>query len=468
MLNFKPITPSDANKLRRYYETCNYGLCEYAVGTKMMWRTVLHPEWTEANGCLVVRNHLDDGRYLFDYPVAGPEGDEEAALETIENDCIQKGIRLIISIVPDSEAPVLLSRYPYVKVHNIRTWRDYIYRTEDLQEFAGKKYAGQRNHVRRFRSQHPDAFFRPLTPEDLPAVETFWGEFEKEFPKMNNKKAVNELSYSKRVFRMIKKPYLHAGGIFEGDRLCALALGERCGETLIIHIEKALYSYEGIYPTLVQEFALAFAGTAKYINREDDASNRGLRTSKLQYNPIKLAPKYYFEPQNELLCNVKEVPTLKTQRLTLSAITCADKKAYNELILDADRNRFWGYDDVGGVDGNIDENTFVSIAHRDFDNCTAVNFAIRLDDIFIGEAVLYNFNYRGDAELGCRIAKDYGGNGYGTEAFAAVADWALYQVDLNRVVAKCYKENAASFKMLSAVMKKTGEDETFFYFEKLV
>ena len=67
-----------------------------------------------------------------------------AALETIENDCIQKGIPLIISIVPDSEAPVLLSRYPYVKVHNFRTWRDYIYRAEDLRDFAGRKYAGQR------------------------------------------------------------------------------------------------------------------------------------------------------------------------------------------------------------------------------------------------------------------------------------------------------------------------------------
>ena len=38
----------------------------------------------------------------------------------------------------------------------------------------------------------------------------------------------------------------------------------------------------------------------KYINREDDAADRGLRTSKLQYGPAKLAGKFCFEPMNEL------------------------------------------------------------------------------------------------------------------------------------------------------------------------
>ena len=54
------------------------------------------------------------------------------------------------------------------------------------------------------------------------------------------------------------------------------------------------------------------------------------------------------------------------------------------------------------------------------------------------------------------------------EAFAAVAEWGLYKIHLSRVVAKCYKENQASYKMLSACMRKKGEDDTFFYFEKLV
>ena len=79
MYQFKPVTIQDGGKLRKYYANCKYGLCEYSVGTKLMWRPVLHPAWTEIAGCLVVRNE-HDGRWVFDYPVPGPEGDEDAAL----------------------------------------------------------------------------------------------------------------------------------------------------------------------------------------------------------------------------------------------------------------------------------------------------------------------------------------------------------------------------------------------------
>ena len=49
-----------------------------------------------------------------------------------------------------------------------------------------------------------------------------------------------------------------------------------------------------------------------------------------------------------------------------------------------------------------------------------------------------------------------------------MADWALYHLGLTRVVAKCYRENAASERMLSSCMWHTTDDETFRYFEKLV
>ena len=466
MLNFKPVTQSDGGRLRRYYKDCGYGLCEYSVGTKLMWRSVLHPAWTEACGCLLVRNYID-GRYVFDYPVPGPDGDEEAALVAIENHCVETGIPLVLSVVPDTEAPVLLSRYPYVKVKNIRTWRDYIYRAEDLQSFSGGKYSGQRNHIKKFRAANPNAEFRPLSEEDRPAIEAFWGNFGQEFTK-NDVKAARELALAKKMLRLVNKPWFLAGGIFDGERLIALSLAEKCGQTLIIHVEKALYSYEGIYPTLVQSFAQYYKDGVSFINREDDSADRGLRISKLQYGPVKLAPKYFFEPHNELLCHVETIPELHTGRLTLSAITEEDIPAYNELILDTERNRYWGYDDVSGLGGKVEPDSFYKVAKHDFDHCMAVNFAVRKDGSFIGEAVLYNFNYRGEAELGCRIAKGYAGTGYGAEAFAAVANWALYGVHLTRLVAKCYRENTPSFKMLSSCMKKCGEDEKFFYFEKLV
>ena len=172
--------------------------------------------------------------------------------------------------------------------------------------------------------------------------------------------------------------------------------------------------------------------------------------------------------QNELMRHVEAIPELKTERLTLTALEEADIPAYNALVLDAERNAMWGYDDVGGLGGPVEERSFFEVARRDFENRLAVNFAVRLEGKLIGEAVLYNFDGRGGAELGCRIDKAYAGHGYGTEAFDAAANWGLYGISLNRVVAKCFKENAASYKMLASCMRKKGEDEKFFYFEKMV
>ncbi|WP_241426717.1 GNAT family N-acetyltransferase [Dysosmobacter acutus] len=468
---FKKVTNSDGAKLRRYYRNCSYGLCEYSVGTKMMWRDELHPMYAEEAGCLIVKN-LHQGQTVFDYPVPGPEGDEDAALTAIETWCLEQGIAPVISVVPDCKAAGLMTRYPYVKISNLRTWRDYLYDADALGTFAGRKYSGQRNHINKFRAACPDAVFRVLTHDDSALIDGFWADYDAVFTK-DDKKAKSELRYAKRTMALAGKPWFCAGGMELNGRLISLALGERCGDTLIVHIEKALYGYEGVYPATVQAFAQAFSDgaryseRARYINREDDAADRGLRTSKLQYLPVKLAPKYCFEPANELI-HVPQIPELRTQRLTLSAITQEDAEPYYKLCMDRDRNRWWGYDDPAGVEGELCEDSFLRIAQADFEKRRAVNFAVRLEGKMIGEAILYRFDYRGGAELGCRIAPEYAGHGYGTEAFTAVAEWGLYKVHLARIVAKCFHENEASRKMLASCMRPNGQDDTFYYFQKVV
>lgn len=467
MLNYQTVTQRTAPTLRRYYENCDYRLCEYSVGTKLMWREELKPEWAEVSGCLVVRNEFE-GAKVFDYPVVGPGGDEDAALQAVEEDCFERGIPLVFSIIPDSKAHVLLERYPFVHVYNIRTWKDYLYNQSDLAHFSGRRYSGQRNHIHKFRQCCPNAEFRLLGADSQEDIEDFWTRYDAEFGKSDEKKAVNELRYAKRMMRMAGKKWFRCGAFYDGGKIIAVALAEKCGETLIMHIEKALYSYEGIYPAFVQAFAGACGADVRYINREDDAADRGLRTSKLQYRPVELASKYCMRPINDLQEHIHEFPVLKTERLVLDEIKEPDIPAYNKLVLDRERNRWWGYDDEGSLPGPVQYDSFYRVAKNDWENHNAVNFALRLDGKLIGEAVIYNFDFRGGAEIGCRILEQYAGNGYGTEAFQAVADWALYKVHMVKVIAKCYHENAASFHMLSSCMKSTGHDETFDYFEKTV
>ena len=464
-MNFEPVTPQNAEKLRPYYINCDYRLCEYYVGVKLMWGSVLRPAFCEAAGCLIVRNEID-GRWQFDFPVAGPEGDVEAALTLIERYCTEQGVRPVISVVPEQEASRLFLRYPVVRLINERPWKDYIYRRMDLAEFAGRHYSGQRNHINKFRKLFPDAEYVTLSAADEPLLERFWQEYGTEFTK-ESAIAKNELRLAKEMLRHLSGDWFMAGGLLHEGRLVAISMGEKCGRTMQVHIEKALYSCPGAYPTMVQAFAQHCGEDVEYMNREDDARDKGLRTSKTQYLPVMLAGKPCFEVGSEL-DRLREIPALHTERLTLDALQEKDRAAYNALCLDEERNRLWGYDWRKDYDGRPVEEYFLAVAQEDFRLRRCVNFAVRLGEKCIGEAVLYNLDWRGGAELGCRIAPEYAGCGYGTEAFAAAADWALYGLGLARVVAKCFKENEASYKMLSFSMKRTGEDEQYFYFEKTI
>ena len=467
MNGFQPIAWEDRERLRAYYAACPYALCEYAWGTKWMWRDYLHPEWAELAGCLVVANTIK-GRLCFDYPVPGPHGDEAAALGAIETLCRDRELPLEISVVPEEKAPALLFRYPHAKVSNVRSWQDYLYRREELAEFTGRRLRNPRNHLNKFYKLWPEAELRPLGREDGAAIEGFWADYQGELESAGKSWDPRELERSKELLALAGEPCFCAGGLFLGETLLGLSLGEVSGETLIIHVEKALYSYSGVYQALVREFVRAFGGSCQWVNREDDAGDPGIRSSKLQYCPEKLLPKFRFRVENEFLLHLKEIPTLETERLRLRALQEADIPAYNALVLDRERNRYWGFDDLGALEEPLGERSFFEVARRDFQKGMAVNFAICLGERFIGEAVLYHYDFRGGMELGCRISREYAGMGYGREAFAALAHWGLYGLQLHRVYARCFRENEPSYKMLSSCMKACGEDESTCYFEKLV
>ena len=107
-------------------------------------------------------------------PLPAPEADVEGALRAIESWCAATGTPLVLSVVPEDKAQTLCLRYPRCRVISERPWKDYLYRTEELAAFAGRRYSGQRNHINKFRRDYPDAEFTPLTdPPAIPAWPPF-------------------------------------------------------------------------------------------------------------------------------------------------------------------------------------------------------------------------------------------------------------------------------------------------------
>ena len=71
----------------------------------------------------------------------------------------------------------------------------------------------------------------------------------------------------------------------------------------------------------------------------------------------------------------------------------------------------------------------------------------------------------GAVNVGCAIADDARGQGYATEALAALLDWARKQTGLTCVLADTTRSNLASQRLLErAGMHRVGEDGELIYY----
>ena len=171
---------------------------------------------------------------------------------------------------------------------------------------------------------------------------------------------------------------------------------------------------------------------------------------------------------NRKFDELKKIPTIKSERLVMKKIKKCDTKNYGKLNLDDELNRWWGYDYRGDLNGvKPTKNYFYKVQKEDFKNKTHICFGVYLKEKFIGEVVMQNFDFKGNAEIGMRIFKKYSGKGYAHEALKAVMKTMINKLSLEGIWAKCYKENIASKKaLLKSGMSQSGSDERFFYFNR--
>lgn len=466
MTDFKPISEDDLPLLAGFYRNCSYGLCEYSAGIKVFWNSEYPGFYSIDENTLFVRSEIAEGKCCFEFPVLSENGDLENAFDKIDSWCMENECRPLFIDIPQNKLPFLVKRYPMFTVSDDRNEQDYIYRYSDLSEFKGKHYSGQRNHIKKFKTLYPDCKFRKLSLSDN--LEKFWAEYEKESSK-TSEEALTELAIAKQMVKCsVKEQTVLFNGCLEvNGRIAALSVAENCGPYMIIHIEKALREYEGIYPVMVNEFAKYYRSEKiDFINREDDNGDMGLRTSKLQYRPAFLEKKICFEVKDKL-STLKKLPVIQTENLRIDRLNNTDSDSYQALCTDDELNKYWGYDYRKDIK-SITPGCFLNMAFSDTELRTCVSLALRYNGLFIGEAVLYNSNFKGSIEIGCRILKQYRNKGLGTQALKAVSDWALYQAGFEKVCAKCFKENTASRKMLSKVMRQVSEDSDYCFFERIV
>lgn len=164
---------------------------------------------------------------------------------------------------------------------------DYLYRRQDLATLRGRNYHKKRNLIKAF-IQSNTYTAKPLRSEFRSDALQVLDEWRQGSGIQGDYEAAREALSAMESLQL-------CGGIYYVDsRPVAYVLGEELagGTTFVIHFEKAVPGYKGLYQFINQSFAAILPEVYEYINREQDLGEPGLRQAKLSYLPAGFVEKF--------------------------------------------------------------------------------------------------------------------------------------------------------------------------------
>lgn len=257
--------------------------CEYTFGNLFMWGGVFGTKITRFGDYLLA---ISNEERRATYCIPAGSGDRRAAIEAIRADARQRGIPFIMHGVTPEGIAYLDETFPGQFTYRAsRNDFDYIYSSESLIGLGGKKYHGKRNHISYFKKNF-DWQYERITPDNLDECR----QMNEKWEALNSERKPEEIATEQRAvnhaFNHFEELGLTGGLLRTQDGVVAYTIGEPINDTCFCtHIEKAFASVRGAYPMINNEFARNELSAYRYINREEDTGDEGLRKAKLSYYP---------------------------------------------------------------------------------------------------------------------------------------------------------------------------------------
>ena len=279
-LSFKPLTLSDREAVQSVTLNSGRRNCNYTFANLVGWQFWYYTEVCVLDDAAVLRyTHEGERAYM----VCTGKNISKELLEALLDDA--QGNLVLIGLEDDQVTQLLTSNCQLLtKVEPVRNQYDYIYRRTDLAELHGSHLNAKRNHIHRFRAEHPDFEYRSLTPElfdECRRLTEVWHE-EKEF----SETIEAEHRVMETIFSNWDALGMIGGSIFIDEKMVAFTYGAAVTtDTIDICVEKADRRIEGAFAIINQQFAEHLPEQFVYLNREEDMGIPGLRQAKLSYHP---------------------------------------------------------------------------------------------------------------------------------------------------------------------------------------
>ena len=290
-MEFSRLTLDCIARLRPFFEDNQCRICDCTIGGTFMWRDHHRTEYAIVDEVLYLKTNYPEIGFA---PPRGTEIDKKS-LGRIVDYCNGQKIPVKMFFISETVLELILEVFPDSVVSSDRAWSDYLYMSNDLVTLAGRRYAGQRNHINRFERENPSWSFERITGSNVRDAKVF---IEKS-TRGGEKDSPVFVEGGKKAIEVIDNLELYGqfgGLLYVSGAVTGVSLGETVGDTLFVHTEMADVAYHGAYPALMNSFARCFVtADTLYINREEDDGVEGLRVSKLSYHPAELLDKYTVE-----------------------------------------------------------------------------------------------------------------------------------------------------------------------------
>jgi hypothetical protein len=260
--------------------------CNYTFANLAGWRFRYNTEVYITDNVVVLRYTFGGQRA---YMVCTADAPSPELIQALLHD--SNGDLMLYGLEDNQLSPFTFHLSPV----SLRDHFDYIYRRNALVGLRGKHLAGKRNHLRRFRAEHPDFEYRPLGQElfdDCRRLTAIW-EGEKNNANDNDnadEKRHETIEAEKRVMETFFTHWdalgMTGGSIFAEGRMVAFTCGAAVtDDTMDVCVEKADRRVEGAFAVINQQFAEHLPEQYVYVNREEDMGIPGLRLAKMSYHP---------------------------------------------------------------------------------------------------------------------------------------------------------------------------------------
>lgn len=289
---FVPIARDHKAVMDAAFQAVQPEISEFSFAYQWVWGRRAKCQLSRFKGAIIISGQsLQDGRpYLL--PPVIPDLDEAAdlmlAVLRLSTDPPADAFARLTQTMVDrlqERAELIVAEEP--------GRADYVYTGSDLRDLPGRRFHKKRNHIKQFVAAYPEAAYRQMDAALADRCAAFCRDWLESHPDRESTGLRREVDAAIEMLAEREWLGLTGGVIIVDDRIVAFALGEQINrDTFAVRVEKADVTLGGSYQVINQQFARHAAGGLKWINREQDVGDLGLRRAKQSYHPHHMLHRY--------------------------------------------------------------------------------------------------------------------------------------------------------------------------------